>query len=289
MSSESIIVANRLTHNIVKKIDPETIAETYQLINGRIIMQSSKINNGRYNVTFKDDTEECNVVKEILNMCPMYCNLLLSRKYSNILFISHVDINETKWYKDGRPSDKIPSQTKVDGYPPSKTPSKNYGDIDKIMHFIPVIMKSWPYEIDFKVAKPQQPRYGGTMHLIYDRFGVKKHRSSCQYEHGTSAKNWRLLDHDGNNFDAVVFLNVPTLNNKSFSLKDVKSTFKSYVSDDCEFVDIWDGDNTGRFENDTELTVNGDISQVLNLRYEQERKILTEEDLFLKRHISVYK
>jgi hypothetical protein len=284
MPTEHIIVKNRITSNEIKEIDPDLLEFTYLYLNGRIIRQSARTG---YDVTFKDESAECNLVNEMIDLCPDYCNFLLSRRYKNILFITHMDIHETKWYKDGRPKQDISDETLKFGHPPSKIPNKNYPDLDKIIHFIPVFMEHWDFETFYKVDRPMQPRYSGTLHEIYDRFDVKSASSSCQYEHGS--KDWNLRNPEDSKYDAVVFLNIPSKDNKSFSLENIKPVFDNYVSSNCEFVDIWDGDKTGRFEGDKKLSIKGNVSEAIVLKHVSENKELSDLDNFLNNHISVYK
>ncbi len=305
MSSEikidKIIVRNGITSSQVKTLLEDDIKDMYGLINGRLINQSKKTG---FEIDFKDHTFDCNVIEEMLNLCPMYCNFLFSRKYRNILFISHMDIKETKWIKEGRGISEIHRDVLKFGYPPSKVPNRKYVDLDKIIHFLPIFMHEWPFDTQCNVARPNQERYSGTLHQIYDRFGVPSVKVSCQYEHGISSRSWNLPDYDGAKFDAVVFLNVPlTKSDKPFSLNDIKPIFENYVTGDCEFIDILGGldderfvdDKKLRFVGDKELDIRSNITQSLDLRHQVLEEgengfgCLREENEFLNSHISVYK
>ena len=284
MRIEKIITRSMATSFRSESMIEGALEHTYKLLNGRIIRQSANMG---HDVTFKDESQDCNLLDEILYLCPVYCNFLMSRKYSNILFISHMDINERKWYLDGRPREDIDPQIFIDGYPPEKIVNKNYPDLDKVVHFIPTILRTWDFDTEATVARPSQLRYSGTIHEVYKRFNIESLDVNTQYEHGN--KVWRPVKEEYSKYDAIVFLHVPSKDDKDFTLDQVKNTFSDYVTDDCEYVDLWNGDKSGRFLGANELSSAGDIMQVMNIKSESGGINLKSEEKFLNRHISVYK
>ena len=222
MTSTPII--SRLTISRKQKtrvVDNRTREGTYDLINTSIIASSERM--GKL-VDFKGNQidpekrqKRANVVNEILDRCPIYGNLLAVRNRHNVLYVSHMDIHDVKWVNE--PDSVVSSDVMLNGYPRQKQTQWQYPDLNKVIHFIPVLVYEWPWESRTTVLKPSQPRNIGIIHDVYKNIGIKSVKANCQYEHG---QPWDLKFKNESKFDAVVFLNVPSHQGRDFTLDDVK-------------------------------------------------------------------
>lgn len=232
--SDELIVStkNKLGRNELKFVPSSVKAELYALINGRIINSSQKI---RKPIEFKSKSG-INFVNDVMEECPLYCDFLMSRGYKNILFITDSDVHDRTWYNE------------------------HTSRSEKLINFIPIIIKEFGYYSMATVLRPDQERYNGALHDVYKKFGIPRLMSPIQYIHGI---NYRLQmeNWDGKQYDAVVFLNV---NKKSdFTLQKVKNDFSPICKDGFEIVDIWHGDHEGRFLENEPETIGGDLDTVL--------------------------
>jgi hypothetical protein len=94
------------------------------------------------------------------------------------------------------------------------------------------------YKPNMDYVQPPHSRNLGMMHELYQKFELNRVRSDTQYRHGDT--QFVLSDWDENPYDAVVFAGVPEAVGKdSFSMTDVVDSLSAYVTDDCEFIDLW--------------------------------------------------
>ena len=272
-------------------VDERTREGTYNLINTAIIASSERY--GKV-VDFKGSQidhekrqKRANLVNEVIDRCPYYGNLLAIRGRHNVLFVSHMDVHDVKWVKE--PDSEISPDVMLDGYPRQKQTDWQYPDLDKVFHLIPVLVYEWPWESRTSVLKPSQPRNVGIIHDVYENIGINSIQANCQYEHGIP---WKLdLKNFKSKFDAVVFLNVPSYEGRDFTLDDVKKKFKDYVTDNCEYIDLWNGETEGRFVDSKADSLNSTVTSLSNFMagnksFDKEK--WREEERFLKRHVHIY-
>jgi hypothetical protein len=289
-----IPIISRLTISRKQKpsfVDERTFEGTYNLINTAIIASSQRM--GKL-VDFKGNQidheksqKRANVVNEILDRCPNYGNLLAVRNRHNVLYVSHMNVHDVKWVKE--PDSVVSPDVMINGYPRQKQTQWQYPDLNKVIHFIPVLTYEWPWESRTSVLRPSQPKNIGIIHDVYEKIGIKSVQANCQYEHG---QPWDLKFKNESKFDAVVFLNVPSHQERDFTLDDVKEKFKGYVTEDCEYIDLWNGETEGRFVGSRASSLNSTMTSISNFMSEEsgvDTETLLEEERFFRKHVHIYK
>lgn len=198
------------------------------------VMKAWMNGEGTY-VRWKD--EDVNVVDEGLNRAPMFCNMLASRGYKNILFVGHHQASQSHWMLDefaGR---------MVDIMPPERKGMKTFPDLNVTSQFIPAWWKWAKYDASCTVVVPPSPSHQGAVHgAIYPTCGLEDNMmpSSKEYQHGCDG--WSLNGSTSEPFDAVVFLGVPMAYPETgFEEDQVRETFAPYCTEDFDIVDIWYG------------------------------------------------
>jgi hypothetical protein len=215
----------------LRYVTPELKERTYRHINSRI--ENSKRNK---NLLTHYKNAEIHMVAEIINRVPMYCNVIASRGYSNILFVGHFNASQYKWYLKTRPAD--PDTRLYHELPPERDGQENFVDLNICHQFVPIIWDMYGYKPNMDYVQPPHSRNLGMMHELYQKFELNRVRSDTQYRHGDT--QFVLSDWDENPYDAVVFAGVPEAVGKdSFSMTDVVDSLSAYVTDDCEFIDLW--------------------------------------------------
>jgi hypothetical protein len=271
--------------------------ETYRWLNSRIVnaLRSKDI-------ILKYKSEEVHMVAEAMNRVPMYCNLLTSLGYKNILFIGHFNAAQYSWLLDRK--EVFPETRMYDAFPPERNGFLHYPDPHVLFQFIPIFMKHWGYSPKITFVRPPEPRHKGIIHHLYNLFKVSDQMVTCnvQYKHGMTEEEIAFGGTDPDNpFDAVVFAGVPKMPGKdSFTMSDVKDAFAAYVTPNCEFVDLWaqydDSEFGGhRFFNDEhkhEVDAEEAISEVFHTRamWDQESRNSgrPEEYNFMRRMVKIF-
>ena len=68
--------------------------------------------------------------------------------------------------------------------------------------------------------------------------------------------------------------------------------FKDYVTEDCEYIDVWNGETEGRFVGSRSSSLNSTMTSISNFMSEEQgvdAEILIEEERFFKKHVHIYK
>jgi hypothetical protein len=259
-SNETIIIETGVSNNQFSRVvTPKKKHDTYDILNYRLTREGKATG---YPLKYKD--ENTNVLHQAIDQCPLFANLFTGRKYDNILFVSHMAIQETSWMTEAG------------------------GDVDKILHLIPIIMEYWGYLPQITTLKPPQSKYVGTLHRVYENFKLPSVVSNTQYEFGLP-HDFHVTTGQGDlntKYDAIVFLNVPSIDNQSFTFESVKHHFRNVMTYDCELVDLYIGDKTGRFEGTQPLPVSFTIP--LESKYDISKVSTTKYEELLKNVVQIY-
>lgn len=196
-------------------------------------LKESTTHKGKY-LRYTNDDVHC--VEEIFSRGTMMCNAIMSRGYSNVLFVGHYNDHQSHWILE-----KF-SERMVDVMPEERSQMNSFPDLNVISQFIPVVMRAYGYESEFSVARPPEPKHTGVMVDVHNMFSLDKKSLSCssQYRHGMTS--WTLNAEKEEKFDAVVFLGVPMSDPEvGFEEDHVRETFAPYCTPDFEMVDIYYG------------------------------------------------
>ena len=196
------------------------------------VLSKSNSRKGKY---LRHASPEVNMSEEMISRGPMFCNALTYQGYKNILFVGHFNDGQTHWMLD-----KFAGRL-IDLIPPERESSHSFPDMNIIAQSIPLMMKMYGYEIDFTVARPPESKHKGSMHELYEAFGIDKCsiESSHQYKHGQTS--WSL-NGEHEKFDAVVFLGVPMQNQGvGFEEDQVREIFAPMCTPEFDMVDIYYG------------------------------------------------
>lgn len=289
------IISSTDTHgdSTLTYISQDEKLETYRWLNSRIVNSIKS-----RDILLRYKTEEVHMVAEAMNRVPMYCNLLTSLGYKNILFIGHFSTSQPKWLLDRK--EVNPNTRMYDCFPPERNGFLHYPDPHILLQFIPIFMKHWGYEPKITFARPPEPKHKGIIHHLYNLFKVSDQMVTCniQYKHGMTEEEIAFGGTDPDEpFDAVVFAGVPKLASKnSFTMSDVKDAFGEYVTPNCEFVDLWaQYDTENRFFNDEhrhEVDAEEAIAEVFHTRamWDSESRNATrpEEYNFMRRMVRIF-
>lgn len=251
---------------------------------------------GRFKANYKNP--EINFISEVINRVPMYCNYLSCSNYRNILFVGHFVAGSSgrNWILNNKTID--PDTKFYDDFPPEKADKRYWHDPNIMFQFIPLIMQEYGHSLSGAYLQPNHNRWKGIMHRLYDDLFddrlVQKLNYKHQYKHGDTLSfdtdNW-----DGNLFDAVVFLGIPS--GEGFDLESVKKGFSKYITDDCHFVDFWyghDDEYDKRFigGEDSRIDIERAITEVFYVRSSwdnnvRKRQMSWEYD-HMKKMINIY-
>jgi hypothetical protein len=289
------IISSNDTHgdSTLTYISQDEKLETHRWLNSRIVNAVKS-----QDLVLRYKTEEVHMVAEAMNRVPMYCNLITSLGYKNILFIGHFNTSQYKWLLDRKEVD--PNTRMYDCFPPERNGFLHYPDPHILFQFIPIFMKHWGYEPKITFARPPESRHKGIIHHLYNLFKVTEQMVTCniQYKHGMTEEEITFGGTDPDErFDAVIFAGVPKLSNKnSFTMSDVKDAFGAYITPNCEFVDLWaQYDTENRFFNDEhrhEVDTEEAIAEVFHTRamWDKESRNATrpEEYNFMRRMVRIF-
>lgn len=183
--------------------------------------------------------------KEVLNIVPMWCNMLIKRGTKRLLFVSYINSRENSWMRNDATVPRGQTQWPVDITFP------DYAVPEMLAMFIPIVLKKYNYDIEVVVVKPPQPKHQACIHKLYDDYEIAHVSSNCQYKHADNTSFYiKDADQYERYFDTVLFNNVPLVND-SFSLSDVLDCFDPVTTTDCSFIDMSDTmDKQFRFLND---------------------------------------
>lgn len=188
---------------------------------------------GKY-LRYSNDEVHC--VEEIFSRGSMMCNAIMSRGYSNILFVNHHNDHQTHWILD-----KF-SGRMVDVMPEERSDMHTFPDLNVISQFIPLVCRVYGYDVSFSMTRSPEPKHSGVFSGVSEKFSLDQKSISCssQYKHGISG--WTLNAEKEEKFDAVVFLGVPMSDPEvGFEEDQVRETFAPYCTPDFEMVDIYYG------------------------------------------------
>jgi hypothetical protein len=188
---------------------------------------------GKY-LRYRNDEVHC--VEEIFSRGSMMCNAIMSRGYSNILFVNHHNDHQTHWILD-----KF-SGRMVDVMPEERSDMHTFPDLNVISQFIPLVCRVYGYDVSFSMTRSPEPKHSGVFSGVSEKFSLDQKSISCssQYKHGISG--WTLDADNEEKFDAVVFLGVPMSDPEvGFEEDQVRETFTPYCTPDFEMVDIYYG------------------------------------------------
>tara|TARA_B100000497_G_C7646726_1_gene388902 strand:+ start:576 stop:1430 length:855 start_codon:yes stop_codon:yes gene_type:complete len=188
---------------------------------------------GKY-LRYTNDDVHC--VEEIFSRGTMMCNAIMSRGYSNILFVGHYNDYQSHWVLD-KFSDRM-----VDVMPEERSDMQTFPDLNVISQFIPLVLRAYGYDATFSITRPPESKHTGVVVECYEKFSLQKKSLSCssQYKHGVSG--WTLDADKEEKFDAVVFLGVPMSDPEvGFEEDQVRETFAPYCTPDFEMVDLYYG------------------------------------------------
>jgi hypothetical protein len=216
-------------------------------------------NKGKY-VRYKND--ELHIVEEVFSRGTMMCNAIMSCDYNNVLFVGHYNDFQTHWMLD-KFADRM-----VDIMPEDRSNMHTFPDLNIIAQFIPVVMRSFGYDLKFSLVRPPEPKYKGVMHGVYESFTLDERSISCstQYKHGMSG--WTLDADKEEKFDAVVFLGVPMSDPEvGFEEDQVRETFAPYCTPDFEMLDVYYGtDYSNKWQNGEEKDFTPHIETAFTVR-----------------------
>lgn len=243
-----------------------------------------------HNIPLHHRNQETSTVEEALNRAPMFLNAIKNRGYKNILFVGHFNQHQLSWVLP-HVNDRI-----VDVLPPERSLFTSVVDHNIVVQFLPLVMKMYGYKGDFSYTSPDENRFRGIMHTLYDLNGLRPHmvKTVNQYRHGMSAEELGLGLDPAQRYDAVVFLGVPKRNANAFSVGNVRELFAPYCTEDFEIVDLWYGapDNE-RFADGQEKDNSVDLDVAWTTRAQWEENFQRdggrpEELEIFKRMMSIY-
>lgn len=254
-------------------------------LNGQIEQQKRD-----HNIALHHRNAENNTVEEALNRAPMFLNAIKNRGYKNILFVGHVNQHQSAWVVP-HDLDRI-----VDVLPPERSKHTSIVDHNIVLQFLPLVMKMYGYKGEFSYTSPDENRFRGLIHTLYDLNGLRPHmvKTVGQYRHGISAEELQLGLDPAERYDAVVFLGVPKLNEEDFTAEQVREVFAPYCTEDFEMVDLWYSvSGKGRFEGAEEKDNSVDLDVAWTTRAQWEENFQGEggrpEELeIFKRMMSIY-
>ena len=159
------IISSNDTHgdSTLTYISQDEKLETHRWLNSRIVNAVKS-----QDLVLRYKTEEVHMVAEAMNRVPMYCNLITSLGYKNILFIGHFNTSQYKWLLDRKEVD--PNTRMYDCFPPERNGFLHYPDPHILFQFIPIFMKHWGYEPKITFARPPESRHKGIIHHLYNLF-----------------------------------------------------------------------------------------------------------------------
>lgn len=243
-----------------------------------------------HNIALHHKNAETSTVEEALNRAPMFLNAIKNRGYKNILFVGHFNQHQPSWILP-HGLDRI-----VDVLPPERSTFTSVVDPNIVVQFLPLVMKMYGYKGDFSYTSPDENRFRGVMHTLYDLNGLRPHmvKTVNQYRHGMSAGELQLGLDPAERYDAVVFLGVPKHNGGDFSAKEVKEVFAPHCTEDFEIIDLWYGaPDEGRFIGAEEKDNSVDLDVAWTTRAQWEENFQKdggrpEELEIFKRMMSIY-
>jgi hypothetical protein len=236
---------------------------------------------------------DSSVIKHtVLTRLPLTCNTIQGlQKSSNhdrpleVLFVGYYDEGrQLNWLMDNHSEDNIIYNS--DGIPYDSREIPQIVKYEIASQLNPLIADQYPYNMNVTVAEPPETRHLAAIHAIYDRFNIKKISCNKQFKFGSTS--WKLTETPTEQFDVVVFLDVPKkYNDTEFDTVYVAERLGSAIRPDTILIDhhipsIVEDDELRFTNRENKLDISPQVTKAFSTRAEWDADVNTGRSTHFK-------
>jgi hypothetical protein len=259
---ESIITEsiNNICGSALISNKQESVQHFYDLIEREVAASNLKV---KY-TAIDSEFWPFSFAEEVITKAPLYANLLVSLGYRSILFVQHFRAGyQLEWL--------VPGEKFM------------VSDYNVLFHFVPMLMKHWPYKTKVSVTSSDESKFKIIMNNLYSQFMVNGYKMDPQYDF---TKEVSFVDTPVRKYDAVVFLGVP---NAEVTSHDLRSKWEPFCNPGFDLIHMNSAGSTIVGE---KIDISDKIETVFTNRKDcdpMSREIgCTDEMLLMEKSVSVF-